>query len=183
MDNKFDQLSSEILVSNPYWDYCKDVYVMPSGKPGDYHFVRTRGSVMVVPVLPSGKFLMTKQFRYLNRRDSIEFPGGGIKSNTSAELSAREELLEETGALAGKWAQIGSFNPYNGVTDEICYVYSAKSIIFNNSSPDESEEIVVVEMTADDIIEKIKSGEIYDGMTITAFSMYYFNYLRDLRDA
>ncbi len=181
MAHKFDTLASEVMNENPFWTYKKDTYVMPSGAKGDYFYVASRGSVMIVPVLENGKLLMTSQFRYLNRRESLEFPGGGRKENLSYFEAAQAELEEETGGIADNLELIGAFNPFNGVTDEICYVYSAKNIIFNIAKPDESEEIVLLEKGADEIIELIEKGTIYDGMTITAFTMFYIKNLKGLK--
>lgn len=171
--NKFDTISSDVILSNPYWDYVKELYVLPSGANGEYHFVKSRGSVMIIPSTKNGKIIMTGQYRYLNKKYSFEFAGGGIKPNSDPFQSAIEELKEETGYV-GDIEMIGSFNPFNGVTNEICYVFTAKNCILTVSSPDESEEIVSVEMTTNEIIEKIKNGDIWDGMTIAAFSIYFF---------
>lgn len=176
MECKFDTKSRELIDKNPYWEYYKDKYILPSGNEGDYFFVHTKGSVMIVPLLENGEFLMTEQFRYLNKRSSIEFPGGGVKNEGEDLASAIEELEEETGAKAKKITYIGEFNPFNGVTDEICKVYLAEGLSFVEAMPEESEEINIVKLSCDEIVNKIKTGEIYDGMTITAFTLFYLYY-------
>ena len=78
MLNKYSQISSKTLIKNPYWDYKFDEYVLPSGNTGNYYYVETPGAVMVIPRSNDGKLVLVKQFRYLNSKVSIEFPGGGI---------------------------------------------------------------------------------------------------------
>ncbi|MDP4237780.1 MAG: NUDIX hydrolase, partial [Bacteroidota bacterium] len=113
------QLGTELLARNPWWDYRKDRYERPDGSEGEYYYVHTPGSVMILTVNENGKLILVKQYRYLNRRESLELIGGGIKSEKGALESAREELQEEAGIIAGELIPIGSFNPMNGVTDEI----------------------------------------------------------------
>lgn len=171
MPKKFDQISSDLIRKNPYWEYVLDRYVLPNGEEADYHFVRTEGSTMVIPRYGE-EFIMVRQYRYLNKRFSIEFPGGGIKPGNSSELNAREELLEESGFRAEHIKKIGEFNPFNGVTSEICEVFLAEDLSFVGQETEASEEIEVIRLTSDSINEKIKEGEIWDGMTIASWCQY-----------
>src|SRR5438094_977656 len=122
------QIGAELLARNPWWEYRKDRYERPDGSGGEYHYIHTPGSVMVIPVTEEGKLILVRQYRYLNRRESLEFIGGGIKQGKSAEESARDELIEEAGIAAGKLIPIGQFNPMNGVTDELCNIFVAGSL-------------------------------------------------------
>lgn len=172
MLTQLEQKSSEVILENPYWQYRKDTYSLPSGKEGDYHYVHTLGSVFVIPVTSDGKLILLRQYRYLNRRESIEFIGGGIKHGQSAELAARAELSEEAGITAKELLKIGEFNPFNGVTDEICTVFVAKGLTFGTARPDESEEFERLEHLPQVLREMIARGEIWDGMTLAAFALY-----------
>jgi hypothetical protein len=71
---------------------------------------------------------------------------------------------------------IGEYNPYNGVTNEICHVFVAEGLEYiNKFESDESEEFEILEMTGNEINKKIKSGEIWDGMTLAAWGLYIVN--------
>ncbi len=175
--NKFGRISRKLIDKNPYWNYYVDEYILPNGNIGKYYHVETNGSVMIVPILENGLFLMTKQYRYLDKRYSYEFPGGGVKSGKTLEEAARAELIEETGAIPSEIVQIGMFNPFNGVTSEICNVFYAKISNFVEQHLDESEEIEIMKFSLDDIVNMIRAGEIYDGMTISAFSIYYVSHI------
>ncbi|MCK5572232.1 MAG: NUDIX hydrolase, partial [Bacteroidetes bacterium] len=122
------KLSEEILARNPWWTYKKDVCELPSGKPGEYHYVHTNGSSMVIPLTKEGRVLTVKQYRYLLGRESIEFPCGSVKDSSSYDATAREELGEETGFSARTLVCVGEYNPYNGVTNEMCRVYVARGL-------------------------------------------------------
>jgi len=96
------KIDSHKLFSNPYWDYYIDTYCLPDDSVGKYHFVHSRGSTIIIPLLNEFHFIMIGQYRYLNQKLSIEFPGGGIKKGKTPSQNAKEELLEETGLIANK---------------------------------------------------------------------------------
>jgi len=115
---------------------------------------------------------MTKQYRYLNQKPSIEFPGGGIKKGLEPLQNAMEELEEESGYCTNNIIELGSFNPFNGVTDEICHVFLARDLVKCKAKPEPSEEFEIFEINHEKIINFIKRGEIWDGMTLAAWSVY-----------
>jgi 8-oxo-dGTP pyrophosphatase MutT (NUDIX family) len=117
---------------------------------------------------------MVRQYRYLNKRHSFEFPGGGIKKGLLPLENALEELKEETGIIPDKLRLIGEYNPYNGVTNEICYTYLATGLSVLESEPEPSEELEIVRLDYNQIVELIKRGEIWDGMTLAAWSLYIY---------
>ena len=100
MLKRLKQLSSELVTENGYWQYRKDRYTYPNADEGEYHYVHTPGSVMVIPVTPEGKLVLVRQFRYLNQREGLEFVGGGVKQGLAPEAAAASELKEEAGLVA-----------------------------------------------------------------------------------
>ena len=172
MVQKLKNISSKEILKNKWWRYKVDEYIWPDGTKGDYHYISTSGSTMVIPELSDNVFVMTKQYRYLNRKVSLEFPGGGIKQGLTAEKNAMEELEEEAGYIAGKLTKIGEFNPFNGVTDEICNVFLAEQLKFVGGKPEPSEEFEIVELSFDEIEKKIKTGELWDGMSLASWVIY-----------
>ena len=165
------KLSGSIIARNGWWTYRKDEYELPSGKKGEYHYVHTNGASMIVPVTVDGKVLLVNQYRYLSGRESIEFPCGGVKDGSSYEETARHELREETGYESSTLSQAGEFNPYNGVTDEICRVFLARELVYVGGTPDYTEEFEMVPLSPGELELRIASGEIWDGMTIAAWGI------------
>jgi ADP-ribose pyrophosphatase len=174
---RLKKLSTEIAHANPWWEYRRDRYVRPDDQEGEYFYVHTHGSVVVIPELENGKLFMTRQFRYLNQRESLEFIGGGVKPGAGSLESAKEELLEEGGLTAGELTLIGRFNPFNGATDETCEVYVARELSKVGAKPEGSEEFEENELSVEEIERLIKSGELWDGMSIAAFMLYRLNLL------
>lgn len=147
-----------------------DRYSLPNGDEADYHYVRTGGSTMVVPVTADGTLVMIRQHRYLIGRASTEFPCGGVATDDLTENAAKE-LREETGLVAGRLERVGGFAPYNGVADEICHVYLARDLDQREASPEPTELMQVVRHDVDEIAAMIARNELWDGMTIAAFAL------------
>lgn len=171
MLKRLEQLSTELVTENRYWKYLMDRYTHPGGDEGEYHYVHTPGSVMVIPITDKGNLLLVRQYRYLNRREGLEFTGGGVRDGMRPEAAAASELKEEAGLVASELKLIGSFNPMNGVTDEMCSVFVATGLVTVDAAPDASEEFELVELRQDEFCDLIRHGEIWDGMTLAAFSL------------
>jgi ADP-ribose pyrophosphatase len=163
------KLSEETLFQNRWWTYKRDTYELPNGKVGEYNYVHIGGSAMVVPIMNDGRVLMVNQYRYLNNRESLEFPCGSVKEGMTHDQTAWHELAEETGYSSNRFLLAGEFNPYNGVTNEICKVYIARALYPVGGTPDETEEFELVPLTAQEIDQRIREGVIWDGMTIAAW--------------
>ncbi len=169
MLKKWKQLNSETIYKNPWWAYKLDQFEIPGGVRGEYHHVFTEGSSMVIPRLEDGRILLVKQYRYLCDRESIEFPCGSVKPGSDYLQTAHAELQEESGFCAGKMEPVGEFNPYNGVTSEICRVFLATGLKKTNANPDTTEEFERIFYTPDEIDALVRDRIIWDGMTLAAW--------------
>jgi ADP-ribose pyrophosphatase len=165
------KLSEAILFKNPWWTHKRDEFELPTGKFGEYHYVHTNGASMIIPIMTDGRILTVKQYRYLCEKESIEFPCGSVKDGSSYDETAWHELAEETGYSAKRLFLAGKFNPYNGVTDEMCHVYIARELQHVGGTPDETEEFELLPFKAEEIDKLIRDGSIWDGMSIAAWTI------------
>jgi ADP-ribose pyrophosphatase len=85
---------------------------------------------------------------------------------------ARKELEEEAGLVAGELREIGRFAPYNGVSDETSYVFLARQLTETSSRPEETEELTVEVHGVPSLQALARSGELLDGMTLSALYLY-----------
>lgn len=167
---RWRKLSCKTVDENPFWQYRQDEFQI-GDKSGTYYYVHTGGSVFIVPLTAEGELLMVRQYRYLNDRFSIEFPGGGVKDGENPDAIAEKELIEETG-YRGELTKIGVFNPYNGVTDEITSVYIATNLAPSDQfKKDDTEEFELLRLTPPQLGKAIADGSIYDGMTLAAWML------------
>ncbi len=171
MLTKWEKISEEVVYRNNHWIYKLDKFEIPNKAKGEYHYVHTNGSTLIIPLLPSGKLLFVNQFRYLINREAVEFPCGVLEPNLSPEENAQKELREETGYKATNLIYAGKFIPYSGVSDEICYVYIGTGLKASPLSPDATEEFELLEISINELEKQIETNRIEDGMTLAAWQI------------
>jgi ADP-ribose pyrophosphatase len=176
--NPWKKIRQQFELRNPWWTYRKDITLLPSGQKGEYHFVHVKGSSMIVPVLEDGKIIILNQYRYLADKESWEFPCGSVKEHATYEETARMELAEETGFRAEEMTLAGEFDPYNGVTDEICRIYIARRLSPEHAEKDSTEQFEYAHVTPEEFESRIKAGKIWDGMTLAAWALIRHHFIR-----
>jgi len=67
--------------------------------------------------------------------------------------------------------EIGRFNPYNGVTNEICKVFVANDLQQAVARPDATEEFEILRCAVGEIEDMIRKNVIWDGMTLAAWTL------------
>ncbi len=84
---------------------------LSNGKIISREVIKKKNSVCIVPVTKDGKIYLTKQPRAgRGIVDSIEIPAGLIEEDDkNFNETARRELLEETGCIAGEMFELMSF--------------------------------------------------------------------------
>lgn len=170
MLKRWKTISSETKDVNPWWTYKLDEFEIPGENiRGEYYYVHTNGSSMVIPLTADGTIILVNQFRYLGDRESVEFPCGSVEAGHDHLQTAHEELQQETGYRADKMTEAGLHNPYNGVTDEISKIFIAEDLQAAEARPDATEEFELLFCTPDQIDGMIRTNEIWDGMTLAAW--------------
>jgi len=165
------RLSNEVLFRSSYFSFEHDRYRLPDGDEGDYYYVRSSGAVMIVPVDTDGKVLLVRQYRYLLDEDSIEFPAGGVKEGVDPIEQAKAELREEAGVEAASWTALGRFASWNGATNEICRVFLARDLRPAPARPDKTEEFELLRLGWDELLERARRNELFDGMSLAAVAL------------
>ncbi|MCE1187682.1 MAG: NUDIX hydrolase [Ignavibacteria bacterium] len=165
------KISGTVLARNDFWEYHLDNYTIGDMITGEYHFVHTPGSTMIIPYTGDSTFLMIRQYRYLNKKLSLEFPCGGVKPGLSRLENAIKELREESGFTAGEISYAAEFSPFTGAADEMCTVFFARGLSPAPLPPDVTEEFEVVYLSAAEIDAAVSSNEIWDGLSLAAWAL------------
>lgn len=168
---KWKQLDSKVISDNGYWSYRLDKFEIEGGVKGDYHYVHTGGSTMCIPIDQHGNILLINQYRYLNQRESLEFPCGAVSQGLTVEENAIKELREETGFTANQLDQIGEFSPYTGASDEITTLFIATKLQESPLPSDPTEQIEVLKFSFEEIEDMVEKNIIWDGLTLAAWSI------------
>ncbi|MDD3559817.1 MAG: NUDIX hydrolase [Melioribacteraceae bacterium] len=176
---KWIKLSEKVQFQNDHWTYKKDTFKLENdNREGEYHYVHTPGSSLIIPK-KGNKYLFVEQFRYLNQETSLEFPCGSILENSTPLENAHKELREETGFDSNEIIYVGKFAPYSGVSDETCSVFFCEDLFPSPLVMDKFEEFNLIELTYDEIEQKIAKNEIWDGMTLAAWILFKKIYLSE----
>ncbi len=171
MLKRWKTITSKTVSENPWWTYKVDDFEIPGRLTGKYHYVHTNGASMIIPVTEDGKMILVNQYRYLGDRESLEFPCGSVEAGHNYMQTAHRELQQETGCRAGTMREIGRFNPYNGVTNEICKVFLAGDLQQAVARPDATEEFEILRCAVGEIEDMIRKNKIWDGMTLAAWML------------
>jgi ADP-ribose pyrophosphatase len=171
-EKKWTRLSKETVLTTRWYTLSHDRYVLPDGQVGDYHYIDIPGAAMVVPLSEGGELVLVRQHRYLMGRDSVELPSGGMKVGSDPLATARAELREEAGYDAARWQPVGEFAPYNGASNELCHLFVAEDLTKVEAEPDATEEMEVLSLPLDGVLQAVRAGEIWDGMTLAALCLY-----------
>ena len=160
-------LSEKVVHENKWYKINKKKFEMPNKKKGCYFVLETSGASMIIPIIDN-QIIFVKQYRYTINKWSIELPSGTIKNNSSNLTCAKEELLEETGFLAGSIKKIGKIATETGIMSEICYVYLAYDLKFSGCIFEETEDIKVLKIKIRDVYKMIDSGKIIHSLTLAS---------------
>jgi len=76
-----------------------------------WHVVGEADGVVILPVLPDGRFAMVAQFRPALRGYDWEFPAGMVDDGETPEQAAIRECHEETGLVVRQLTRLGVFSP------------------------------------------------------------------------
>ena len=144
---------------------CDEV-TLPNGEVAEREFCLHIGAVCVLPLLPDGRCVMERQYRYAHGRVFLEIPAGKLDApDEDPESAARRELREETGAVAGKLTPLGILDTSPALIDEKIHMYLAEELTFGDRSLDEDEFLDVELIPLSELYRMVMNGEIRDAKT------------------
>jgi 8-oxo-dGTP pyrophosphatase MutT (NUDIX family) len=125
-------------------------------------------AIGILPLDEENNTWLVGQWRYPLNAYSWEIPEGGGPHGIDPLESAKRELKEETGIIAGELNEIMRLHLSNSATDELAIVYLAKKLSFENSEPEESEVLQVKKLHLNEAYEMVLNGEITDAISVAA---------------
>jgi ADP-ribose pyrophosphatase len=151
----------------------RDRVRLPNGREATREYVVHPGAVLIVPILPDGRLVLERQFRYPIGRVMLEFPAGKIDSQETPLATARRELAEETGCAAQTWQRLGTVHPEIGYSTEAIELFVATELTHVGAQLDDGEFLDVVLMTEGELLAAFDRGEVTDGKTVAALFAWH----------
>lgn len=163
----------KIVFSGKAVKFHADTVILPDGGKAVREYMEHPGASAVLPVLPDGKIIFVRQYRYPVGKETLEIPAGKLTGPGDDPLiRAKAELEEETGYKAEHYDKIVSFWTTAAFSDEVLHVYAAHGLVPGISHPDEDEFLKTEIMPFEKAWSLLKQGKIMDVKTIIALQAW-----------
>jgi ADP-ribose pyrophosphatase len=162
-------ITSKQLLKTPIFTVSRDVALDPDGFEIKRAIIHHGGSAVIMPVDKKHRILLVKQYRLPAKQYLWELPAGRLDPGETPLVSAKRELIEETGYRAKKWQKIAAFYASPGFLAEKMTIFLATKLTEGEKKPMEDERIETRWFTARELDKAIESGKILDGKTQIGF--------------
>ena len=168
-DNPWKITSEKEIYDNPWINLTEYQVINPSGNPGIYGKIHYKNiAIGILPLDDNLNTYLVGQFRFALEQYSWEMPEGGGILNIDPLLSAKRELLEETGLKAQSWVELQRIYLSNSVTDELSIIYLARDLEQFEAEPEDTEQLLIQKLPFAKVYQMVCNGEITDAMTVAA---------------
>ncbi len=175
--NKARILKSKLLYHGRVFDVRRDEVIEPDGLRASREIVAHPGSVVILPVLPDGRIVLVRQFRYATGRYLWELVAGRKEPVESPIRAARRELLEETGYRARRFRVFLDVFPTPGFLTERMFILLAEGLTPGQARPEDDEHITVRAFSVAQIERMLRGGRMRDAKSIAGI-LFYLCFLR-----
>jgi 8-oxo-dGTP pyrophosphatase MutT (NUDIX family) len=126
--------------------------------------------INVVPLLPDGRVVLVRQWRYGVAAETLEIPGGMVEPGEEPAAAAERELLEETGYRATRWTRLGELEPNPAFQTNRITTFLAEGLErVGEPEGDGDEEITLDTAPLAEIPALIAGGQIRHTLVVAAF--------------
>jgi len=170
-------LRSDVVYQGSIFAVRRDEVIEPGGLRATREIVTHPGSVVVLPVLPDGRIVLVRQFRYASGQFLWELVAGRKEPGESPQRGAARELLEETGYRARRFRIFLDVFPTPGFLTERMFILLAEGLTPGRAQPEEDEVISSRAFSLAELERMIRRGRLRDAKSIAAI-LYYLRFLR-----
>ena len=166
------KLDSEDIFDGHLLHVRRDTVRLPNGNTAVREWISHPGASAVIPLLPDGRIILVRQYRYPIQQITLEIPAGKLDVVGEDPLDcAKRELKEETGYTALKYEKLTTIATTVGFSNECIHIYSARELTPGKQCPDEDEFINLVKVPLEEACAMVADGRIMDAKSITAILM------------
>ena len=160
------KIASKVVYRGRLLQVNEDEVRLSDGKPARREYIIHPGAALILPLFDDGTVLLERQFRYPVGMHCYELPAGKLEPDEPALKTAKRELLEETGYIAGEWKDIGALYPCVGYSNERIAFFLARKLEFQGASLDEGEFLETLIMPVGEALDWLRRGQIADVKTM-----------------
>ena len=166
------KLSSQQIYSGRAINVRVDTVEKAGGSRTTREIVEHSDSVAVVVLDEQGSILLVRQYRHAVGKALLEIPAGGIDPGEQPLEAVRRELQEETGYFPRQIDRLGGFFATPGYGTEYLHCFLAGDLVPARLVAEDTEDIELVRISADEIPGLIASGDICDAKSVAALLMF-----------
>ena len=172
MKKEFSCASEKLVHEWAVWSLVQGKFIDPNGDEFVRTFVRSPGAVGAVALVGekgARQVVLVRQYRPPLGITTLEIPAGMRDlEGEDPELTARRELEEEAGLIAGSMTNLGRHISAPGISNSAVDIFLATELVATKTDRHGPEEqFMTIEYVAfQRCIEMIKTGEIRDGKTV-----------------
>ncbi len=144
------------------------VQISPEKPAATLEIIRHPGGAAVVAVNDNNEVCLLKQYRHAVGQWLWELPAGKIDNQEPAAQTAKRELQEEAGIIAGQWHDLGNMVSSPGILDEVLYLYLALDLDSSEIEHELHEYIEIHWLSFDKAVQMALNNEIIDAKSIIA---------------
>ena len=166
------KVSSEDIFDGVLLHVKRDTVTLPNGKEATREWIKHPGASSVIPLLPDGRIILVRQYRYPIDEVTLEVPAGKLDAPDEDPLvCAERELSEETGYKADKITKLTTIATTVGCSNEKIHLYMAEGLTPGKQHTDEDEFINVVKVPLDEAVAMATDGRIVDAKSVVSILM------------
>ncbi len=147
-------------------DLSVETVTLPNGATADLEVITHPGAAAVVPMKDDRTVVMVRQYRHAVGRFIYEIPAGKLHPGEDPKDCAAREVEEETGYKVNRLEPLLSFLTTPGFTNEIIHIFTGTDLSPGTQDLGADEVLEIIEMSLDQAIARINTGEIQDAKTI-----------------
>ena len=142
------------------------------GRRFEHHVLRMPqpASGVVVHDADRGVLLLWRH-RFVTDTWGWEVPAGRAEAGETPRQAAEREVVEETGWRPGPLRELATYHPNNGMSDLTFHLFIADGAQYLGPPTDPSESERIEWMPLPAVRERVRNGEVRDGLSLTALSM------------
>lgn len=166
------KIRSEDIFDGTLLHVRRDTVKLPNGATAAREWIKHPGASAVIPILPDGRIVLVRQYRYPIGAITLEVPAGKLDSADEDPLvCATRELSEETGYTAGKIRKLTTIATTVGFSNEVIHLYAAEELKAGKQHTDSDEFIHVSLVPLEEAVAMTQDGRIVDAKSIISILM------------
>jgi len=153
-------LGSEPKYRDDFIEVVQDRVLRPDGTPGTYATVMMKPGAAVLVVDRGDTAVLTRQFRYILGRESVEVACGAVEAGEAPLEAARREVEEELGYMADDWTDLGQIDLDTSSVRCPVALFLARGLSRTRARREGSEVMANLEVPFDEAVRMVEDGRI-----------------------